>query len=199
MTGRPFNTTMSVRILFDVAARLKVVNSAILHHNIGSLMARRRELTAIGGWDELRIGADDELYYRLLKINRLDQSAICTGTPLTLTLVREDSLSASGATGVATIKYGAHRQYKEAYSYWHEVEGVKAKPNLVMNAGARPFPIPAICKTQRAEQLHYDILHVSDFSQSGVNAVLNAYMLEAGHRIGLKQAWFQWPSIETVS
>ena len=199
MTGKPFNTTMSVRILFDMAVRLKVVNSAVLHHNIGSLMARRCELIAIGGWDEPRIGADDELYYRVLKINHLDQNSICAGVALTFTLIREDSLSASSATGVATIKYGAHRQYKEAYSYWHGVEGAKAKPNLVMSEGARPFPIPAICKTQRADQLHYDILHVSDFSQSGVNAVLNAYMLEAGHRIGLKQAWFQWPSIKSVS
>ena len=199
VTGKPFNTTMSVRILFDMAVRFKVVNSAILHHNIGSLMARRRELIEIGGWDGARIGADDELYYRLLKINRLNQNAICAEVPLTFTLIREDSLSASGVTGVATIKYGAHRQYKEAYSYWHEVEMAKAKPNLVISAGERSFPIPAICKTQRADQLRYDVLHVSDFSQSGGNAVLNAYMLEAGYRIGLKQAWFQWPSIETVS
>ena len=199
MTGKPFNTTMSVRILPNLSVRPSLSNMTALNDNIGSLMARRRELIEIGGWDEPRFGADEELYYRLRALHGSEPNIVCPQTPLTLYLVREDSLTAPSATGVATIKYGARRQYKEAYSYWHEVEGAKAKPNLVISAGVRSFPIPAICKTQRADQLHYDILHVSDFSQSGENAVLNAYRFEAGHRIGLKQAWFQWPSIESVS
>ena len=132
-TGKPFNTTVSVRIFPDLSVRLKLINSAVLHNNIGSLMARRSGLIAIGGWDEPRIGGDDELHFRLLGLHHAEPNPILSGVPLTLTLARPDSLSASSATGVATIKYGAHRQYKEAYRYWHSVELAKVEPNLVMN------------------------------------------------------------------
>jgi tetratricopeptide (TPR) repeat protein len=198
-TGRPLNTTMSARIFPDLAVRLKLTNMAVLYDNIGSLMVRRADLVAIGGWDEPRMAADEELYYRLRTLHRIEPNIICPGVPLTLYLVRGDSLTASSATGIATIKYGARRQYKEAYRYWHGVEIAKAEPDLVMSQRTRPFPIPAICKTQRADQLRYDVLYVSDFSQPGGNAVFNAYMMEAGHRLGLKQAWFQWPSVDALS
>jgi len=198
-TKKHLNTTMSARVFPNMAVRLKVINSAVLYHNIGSLMARRSDLIAIGGWDEPRIGADDELHSRLLNLHHLQQGPICPGVPLTFTLVRPDSLSASNATGIATIKYGAHRQYKEAYRYWHEMEMAKAEPDLVISQQARPFPIPTICKTQRADELYFDILYVSDFSQPGEGAVFNARMIEAGHSLGLRQAWFQWPSIGAVN
>jgi len=198
-TGKPLNTTMSARIFHDLAVRLKFINSAVLYDNIGSLMARRSDLLAIGGWDEPRIGADDELHFRLRGLHSLAQNLICPGVPLTLTLVRADSLSSSKTTGIATIKYGAQRQYKEAYCYWHAVEMTKAKPDLVMSQRVRPFPIPTICKTQRADQLRYDVLYVSDFSQPDGTAVFNAYMIEAGHHLGLKQAWFQWPSFDAAN
>ena len=198
-TGRFLNTTMSARIFPDFTVRLKVINLAVLHDNIGSLMARRADLVAVGGWDEPRMAADEELYFRLRSLHHLGQNLICPGVPLTLALVRGDSLMASSSTGMATIKYGARRQYKEAYRHWHATEMAKARPELVMSQQDRPFPIPSICKTQRADQLHYDVLHVSDFAQPGGNAVSNAYMMEAGHGLGLKQAWFQWPSIDAVT
>lgn len=198
-TGKPLNTTMSARIFADLAARLKVTNLAALYDNIGSLMLRRSDLLAIGGWDEPRMAADEELYFRLRALHHMEQNLIYPGVPLTLCLVRSDSLTSSSATGIATIKYGARRQYKEAYRYWHAVEMLKAAPDLVMSQHARPFPIPTICKTRRAERLRYDVLYVSDFSQRGGNAVFNAYSIEAGHRLGLKQAWFQWPSADAVS
>ena len=91
------------------------------------------------------------------------------------------------------------RQYKEAYRYWHAVEMAKNEPDLVISRSARPFPIPAICQTQRADPLRYDVLYVSDFSQPGEKAVFNAYTMEAGHRLGLTQAWFHWPSVDAVS
>ena len=138
-TGKILNTTVSARIFSDLGVRLKVINSAVLYNNIGSLMARRSDLIAIGGWDEPRIGADDELYYRLLDLHHLEQDPICPGVPLTLSLIRGDSLSASNATGIATIKYGAHRQYKEAYRYWHAVEMAKNEPDLVMSSEVSSF------------------------------------------------------------
>ena len=198
-TGKPFNTTMSARMFRDLTVRLKVINSAVLHNNVGSLMARRSDLIAIGGWDEARTGADDELYFRLLAIHSLNQKPLHSTAPLTFTLIRADSLSASKATGIATIKYGAQRQYKEAYRYWHAVEMTKAKPDLIMRQGVRPFPIPAICKTELADPLRCDVLYVSDFSEPDGSAVFNARMIEAGHKCGLKQAWFQWPSFDPAN
>ena len=195
--GTPLNITLSVRIFPDLTVRLKAINTAILYHYIGSLMAKRSDLIAVGGWDEPLTGADDELYHRLLALYRLEPKPICPGVPLTLMLARPDSLSASRTTGVATIKYGALRQYKEAYRYWHAAETAKAEPDLEISQRARPFPIPAICKTQPAGQLCYDVLYVSDFSEPDETAVFNAWMIEAGHYLGLKQAWFQWPNFDS--
>ena len=77
--------------------------------------------------------------------------------------------------------------------------GRKAKdePDLVMSQEARPFPIPAICKIRSGDQLCYDVLYVSDFSEPEETAVFNAWMIEAGHYLGLKQAWFQWPNFNS--
>ena len=45
-TGKILNTTLSARISSDLRVRLKVINSAVLYHNVGSLMVKRSELIA---------------------------------------------------------------------------------------------------------------------------------------------------------
>lgn len=194
-TGKPLNTTMWVRMHPNLAAHIRYMNSACIYRNIGSLMARRQDIVAIGGWDQSRVAADDELCDRLRKLHRTDRNTLYSGVPLTLALARKDSLTAGGPTGFVTIKFGARRQYQEAYQYWHELESTKTKPRLVMCQQERPFPIPEICKVKRADKVCCSLLYVADFSELGRNSAFVADIMKMGHRIGLKQAWFHWPKI----
>jgi glycosyltransferase involved in cell wall biosynthesis len=198
-TRSRLNTTKSARIHPDLTVRVKLPRANALYESIGSLMPRRTDINAIGGWDEPRFNADDELYDRFRMAYGANRRVLYPEVPLTLQLVRSDSLTACETTGIPTVKYGARRQYREAGRYWLELEMNKAEPRAVMCQSKRPFPIPAICKTKRTDRLRYDILYVADFSQSGENAMFNAHLLKAGHSIGLRQAWFHWPTVNAVN
>ena len=89
-SGKPFNTTMSARISPEVAVRFKMINLSLLYDNMTSLMLKRADIVALGGWDEPRMQADEELYYRLLALHELDRNVICPGVPLTLMLARQE-------------------------------------------------------------------------------------------------------------
>ena len=104
--------------------------------NTSSLLLRRQILVDLGGWDRTRMGADSELYERVKARHNLVTNKLFPGVPLTLILFSGTSLTQTKAAGLATVNYGARRQYKEAYRFWHSTELSKAEPDLKMTAGA---------------------------------------------------------------
>jgi hypothetical protein len=198
-TGAAMNTTKSARVHADLSVRVKLPNCTVLHECIGSLMARRVDMASLGGWDEPRFNADDEFYDRFQKVYGTKRNLLYPDAPLTLQLVRDDSLTACPVTGIPTIKYGARRQYREAARYWLEVETTKAGRPPIMTQTERAFPIPTICRTKRTDPLRYDVVYISDFSRSGEGTIFTAHMFDAGHRLGLSQAGFHWPSLKAAN
>ncbi len=162
-----------------------------------SLMMTKEVMLALGGWDECRMGADNELWKRLLAKHRQDAWVICASVPLGLPLLRANSLTSDDHTGVRTLYSGARRQYVEAFRYWHETERAKAAPDWVVRPGLRRFPIPAICQPAPMKPLSYDVLFVSDFSILGpVSRNINA--LQKAHELGLRCACFHWPRLDSA-
>jgi glycosyltransferase involved in cell wall biosynthesis len=198
-TGAAMNTTQSARVHSDLSVRVKLPNCTALHECIGSLMARRVDVAGLGGWDEPRFNADDEFHDRFQKAYGAERNLLYPEVPLTLQLVRGDSLTACPVTGIPTIKYGARRQYREAARHWLEVETSKVGRPPIMTHSERAFPIPTICKTKQTDRMRYDVVYISDFSRSGERSIFTAHMLDAGHRLGLSQAGFHWPSLKAAN
>ena len=197
-TRSPCNTTNWVRTNCDLRVRVRFRSLTCIHRNIGSLMANRAELATLGGWDEPRFAADDELCDRLRKLHKADFTTLGTGVPLTFALVRDNSLTARGPTGLNTLQYGARKQYQEAYQYWHDIEGSAAQPNLSISQVKRPFPLPNICAVRPPELPHYDVVHIADFAEAGTASGLQASSVNGVYKLRLKQALIHWPSVENA-
>ena len=99
---------------------------------------------------------------------------------------------------MASLAYGARREYKEAYCYWHSLEEANAQPELIMTHRLRPFPAPAICRNDPGETVHYDILLVSDYSLLGGGASSNIELIRAANREELRVACFHWPFFDNA-
>jgi glycosyltransferase involved in cell wall biosynthesis len=189
------NATKQIRVHPCMRVFVKPDGSTILDC-YPSLMMQKAVLLELGGWDECRMGADDELWKRLLAKHRRSKTVLNETTPLSFHLFRDDSLTAQPHIGASSLYYGARRQYIEAYRYWHETEREKTEPDWSMWPGLRRFPIPAICKPGPTRRLAYDVLFVSDFSRPGSAAARNARMLRNAHALGLCCACFHWPRLE---
>ena len=192
-SGAPVNTTKLARVYPDMRVRIKPTDGAVLIESIASVFIRRSRIMELGGWDEVRIGADNEFYRRLLLLERRSRNIVCPEVPLAFYLARDDSLSAQRDIGLSTLLFGARREYQDSYRHWHLSEIEKEKPHLAISKDNRPFPIPNICKSRRPKEAAYDILFVSDYTFPGGTTSSNVNMLQAASRLGLRCGCFHWP------
>ena len=143
-----------------------------------------------------RVGADDELYQRLLLKVSAKKKLLHPTVPLSIGVLSANSLTMQKALGLDTIRYGARREYVDAYRHWHKLEMKKPQPDLMMRPGERRFPAPHICLFGPGKSLSYDILLVSDLSMAGDTGAENVSMLRAAQAIGLRAACFHWPRLD---
>ena len=196
-TGAPYNTTSFIRVFPDLRIRLTRNPSRAPDYQT-SLMTKRDYLVALGGWDEVRFGADTELYARLRATHCAQSRIRVPSIPLTFALQHEASLTRSNVTGIQTLKYGARFAYKEAQEHWRNLELKKTTPDLRTVAGERRFPVPTICVEHKIEPLHYDFLFVSDFTLEKTCSVDFLELIRATHRLKSSQACFHWPQMHTA-
>lgn len=196
-SGHALNTTKLVRVFPDLQIYVKPDGNTLIQC-LSSLMTARADLAAIGGWDECRVGADDELYRRLLARSGSEPRVLCGQAPLSLASARAESLTRLSDAGLDTLQFGARREYKEAYEYWHRMETMKPEPDWVINPGGRSFPAPHICRSGAVRRLDYDVLLVSDFSIAGGMAADNVNMVRAAATMGIRCACWHWPCLENT-
>lgn len=110
-----------------------------------SLLFRRAPVSAaLGGWDEVRVGADNEFIRRLRRV--FGPEAVETGRTGPLALMRDHAGSAvrSGALSIDGHVTGARLAYLEAQTRFHATAPAEA---LRYRPGMRPFPAPRIMRT----------------------------------------------------
>ena len=193
--GRALNTTKIMRVAPDLRVHVKS-DGDMLVECFTSLLTRREPLVALGGWDETRVGADDELYQRLLLKVCAKKKRLLPNVPLSIGVLSANSMTMQKALGLDTIRYGARREYVDAYRHWHKLEMKKREPDLTMRRGERRFPAPHICLFGAGKSLRYDILLVSDFSITDDTGAENIGMLRVAQRMGLRVACFHWPHLD---
>lgn len=186
------NTTALVRITDD----LRVVRRGLPHgrfigYNHASLMMRTETLRSLGGWDDVRVGADSEFEARLVHLHgknavvRLHDSA-----PLTLARSDASSLTGNSTTGLASSRTstGARRLYTQAYTAWHRTL-TPTTGRLERTSDSRPFPCPALIRHRSMSTDHFDVIIHSDLALPGGTTASNlaevAANEQAGWRTGL--------------
>jgi glycosyltransferase involved in cell wall biosynthesis len=114
-----------------------------IHRNVSSLMFRRELRDNLGYWDRVKVGADTEYYFRIIKaygINSIRE--IHPGLPLSFGRVLPDSLTRNVETHLRTQFFGVRGDYHDAAVRWHN--SVKATSDLYLAflPARRPFPAP---------------------------------------------------------
>ncbi|MBL0405046.1 glycosyltransferase family 2 protein [Microvirga aerilata] len=187
------STTIGVRVSSDLQFDVKANMAGMLMENTSSLLLRRQMLVELGGWDQTRMGADSELYERVKAKHKLITNKLFMGTPLTLILFSGSSLTQTKAAGLATVNYGARRQYKEAYRFWHASELAKPEPDLRMTE-TRRFPAPRILLGQKGEITDIDLVIVGNFADAKHSTEHHIAQWDVLARAGLKLGLAHWPS-----
>ena len=158
-------TTQQARAREDLSFARWSVQGDLIFANSASLMFRRDAVTAaLGGWDEVRFGADAEMIRRLrLAFGERAVEAMGPG-PMTLQRYAEGSATADAETGFNGAFKGARLEYLEAQRFHHARGGP-----LRYEPGARPFPVPWIMRpdARRGEVRDLDVVIASELRMKG--------------------------------
>ncbi|MCF8002744.1 MAG: glycosyltransferase [Chromatiaceae bacterium] len=142
-----------------LTSELHVTNWWVAEHwaevNLSSLMIRRSALSALGYWDEVRVGADSELFERLRA--RFGPHAVIETQPhipLGFSRLSKDSLTqGQSKTHLCTHFVGARKDYQDLFRRWHQRQKTHADLCLMRPPARRAFPVPNALRTgqQRAQ------------------------------------------------
>ncbi|MGA1035571.1 MAG: glycosyltransferase [Ilumatobacteraceae bacterium] len=184
-------TTALVRITDD----LRVVRRGLPHgrfvgYNHASLMARTSTIRELGGWDEVRFGADSELEARLVAVH--DSKSIVRmldDTPLTLARSDASSLTRSPITGLGSSRFstGARNLYTQAATHWHTTLTTNTA-RLQRTSDTKPFPVPSIVRRKTTGNSLFDVVMLSDFALPGGTTSSNLAEITANEQAGWSTA-----------
>ncbi|MEA1052134.1 glycosyltransferase family 2 protein [Lamprobacter modestohalophilus] len=120
-----------------------------VHRNVSSLLFRRSVFEQLGYWDRVKVSADTEYYYRLIKAFGAECIAeVLPGIPLSFARHHPTSLTQHAETSLRSVFSGARKAYQDAASQWHANASGPADLYLPACPGKRPFPAPTIlCNT----------------------------------------------------
>ncbi len=109
-----------------------------LHKCLASMFIEKKFLDeSLGFWDSVRFGADSEMYYRVLSLNK--KLILEDYVPIYLALDRKDSLTNSSATKIGG---DLRSRYAKEYVKFHE-SAKKSELIYIFPNNTRPFDTPA--------------------------------------------------------
>ena len=133
-------TSEMARLTPDLVARRLTGIDTVVNLNVSSFMMRRADVVErVGGWDEIRFGADIELIDRVRAVwGGAAVVKLATG-PLSFLRDSPTSETANDVTGYAGSFSGSRKHYRELYRAHH---ARLAGPWCAL--GPRAFPVPPI-------------------------------------------------------
>jgi glycosyltransferase involved in cell wall biosynthesis len=167
----------------------------MLGTNHSSLLVSTASAQEMGGWDSVRIGADNEFLWRLRK--RFGEKSLRKTLPMvpfSFSYLREESLTRRTATHARTAMHGIRADYRQMYSRWHEraakSNDFRIQPEV---ASERRFPAPVPILPEGRNYPRFDAIFISDFAVSTEEIedcladIIRA--ISSGNRVGI----FHWP------
>ncbi|MGM0767996.1 MAG: glycosyltransferase family 2 protein [Pseudomonadota bacterium] len=112
-----------------------------IYRNTSSLMFRRVVFERLGYWDQVRVEADTEFYYRIrTAFGPGSTGEVLPGIPLAFGRVVPTALTVMSATHLATQYAGVRADYRKAAFEWHAT--ADGELYLPRQPEQRPFPAP---------------------------------------------------------
>ena len=172
-----------------------------IYPDLSSLMVRRTVTQEIGAWDMVRAGADAEFLQRLVgRFGEQSVGELRCPAPLSLSQVREDSLTSAPHTGILTTHQllGARRQYSDAFQRWHRSANSDPDIDLRFNgAQTRTFPVPRVLRTDSPSRLDdRDVVLMSNLNLRGGTTSSNLEELKAQSAAGMATGLIHHPVYE---
>lgn len=123
-----------------------------IQRNVSSLMLRQGAIATLGYWDRVKVCADTEYYYRLIRVYGADAVAeVMPGVPLAFGRVHSRSLTGTGETHERTALRGVRKLYLDAAYAWHRQSPDVADLYLPAQPARRPFPRPPALRVEVQE------------------------------------------------
>jgi len=140
--------------------------------NPSSWLIRRKWLKALGGWDNVNVGADSEFSQRLeYHLGRAAVHYLWPDTPLAFARVEANTLTRTKATHLRTLFFGLRRLYAEASRWW--LRQSQGTPTLTSK---RPFPVPLGNIRDRSDR--FDAVVAGNFAVRGTALAVLLEQLE---------------------
>jgi glycosyltransferase involved in cell wall biosynthesis len=123
-----------------------------IQRNVSSLMLRRVVHDVLGYWDQVKVSADTEYYYRVLRaFGNAAIAEVLPGVPLSFGRVRSNSLTGAGETHERTALGGVRKLYLDAAQNWHRQSKSAGDLYLPARPEARPFASPPALRCEVRE------------------------------------------------
>lgn len=140
-------------------------NGAFIIFNTSSFLWRREPVReALGYWDTVRFGADNEFIRRMQVAFGKDSFAKLRTGPLSFQRESDASITTSPVMGVDGFYYGVRKEYYDAHIHYH-ANGAGLKYSG--DPADRPFPVPPMMRPDRARLLkaprHFELVIYGDF------------------------------------
>ncbi|TVT30965.1 glycosyltransferase family 2 protein [Marinobacter vinifirmus] len=114
-----------------------------VYRNTSSLMFRRQVFETLGYWDEVRVEADTEYYYRIrAAFGAQATGEVLPGVPLAFGRVVPTALTVLPKTHLITQFKGVRADYRKAAFAWHEQAAGAEQLYMHRNTKNRPFEAP---------------------------------------------------------
>lgn len=189
------NTSQQVRATSSLKFFRRGNYGHLIFENMSSLMFRRQQvLDAIGFFDSVRFGADNEFKWRLKRHFGKESIVDLETGPLSFQRQSSDSLTGSISFGYHGFYMGARKAYHENYNKYHAStkDFYYDFPQKI-----RPFPIPEPMfpdrETNKNSRRKFDVLIASDFRSDNtmLKLIINLIKeyINIGARIGLTQMY----------
>ena len=158
--------------------------------NTSSFLFRRAPVIRdFGGWDAVRISADNELIRRIRHVHGNTAVEQMNSGPLAFQRDGDSSIVADEFLGINGFLYGARRAYAEAQTR-HRTRNGKDPATLRYTGSDRPFPVPAVLRPDREPKgttRHIPVVMGSEFRMRGgsVKSCAEEMIFHQRHGLGL--------------
>lgn len=156
-------TSEQARMRDDLSVLRFTGSGRIVIANTSSFMFRRAPvIETLGGWDVVRMSADNELVRRILRVFGGRAVAHLATGPLSFQRDRAGSAIADPVLGINGFLFGARKEYHDAQRHFHLTAPREA---LRYDGRTRPFPAPRILEGGRkaADLGRFDTVLAGDF------------------------------------
>ena len=165
-------------------------NNALTHWSHSSFMFRREVVEELGGWDNVRIGADTEFIWRVkAHFGNENYDQIRKEIPFAFALDDEGSLTRTKITHVRTVYFGLRHIYREICAWWHRNGG---HLHIESDDSRTSLPIPTAMLERNGAPLNLDILLISDFANKEKSASAFEFLRNTPN--SLKIGLYHWPT-----